>query len=55
MGTIIFIRSIRRKVQDLFSIACFYLSYHPICNNYSTLWQGDGIGMVISVRIHLNL
>jgi len=53
MGTIIFIRSIRRKVQYLFSIACFDPYYHPISTNSYTLYQN--IGMGISVRIHLNL
>ena len=39
MGTIIFIRSIRHKVQFFFSNACFDPFYHPISTFYYTQYK----------------
>jgi len=46
MGTIIFIRSIRRKLQYFFSIASFDPCYHPPIRDYYTQYQNMGTGFL---------
>jgi len=53
MGTIIFIRSIRRKDQYFLSAAFFYPSSHHIA--MISYYQYPCFGTGISVRTHLNL